>query len=396
MDVVTLKPGREKSVHNRHPWIFSGAIQRIAGHPADGDVVQVQAADGSFLAYGYLNRQSQITIRLLSWNRDEAIDAEFFRRRLQRAIAGRADLRRDQVSTNAYRLVHAESDLLPGLIVDYYAGYLSVQILTLGIERWKEMLIRLLVELLDPRGIVERSDVDVREKEGLPETVGLLTGESPPDWLEIREHGLRFWVDLLRGQKTGFYLDQRENRAAVARYAAGRAMLNAFSFSGGFGIYAAAAGANPITNVDASSEALAQAEANFRLNGLEDRDIELVEGDVFQVLRQFREAGRQFDLVVLDPPKFAYRRDQVERACRGYKDINMMAMQLLRPDSILATFSCSGLVTADLFQKVVFSAAVDAQRDVQILEPRAQAPDHPVLLSFPEGAYLKGLICRVL
>lgn len=396
MDVVTLKPGREKSVHNRHPWIFSGAIQRIAGHPADGDVVQVQAADGSFLAYGYLNRQSQITIRLLSWNRDEAIDAEFFRRRLQRAIAGRADLRRDQVSTNAYRLVHAESDLLPGLIVDYYAGYLSVQILTLGIERWKEMLIRLLVELLDPRGIVERSDVDVREKEGLPETVGLLTGESPPDWLEIREHGLRFWVDLLRGQKTGFYLDQRENRAAVARYAAGRAMLNAFSFSGGFGIYAAAAGANPITNVDASSEALAQAEANFRLNGLEDRDIELVEGDVFQVLRQFREAGRQFDLVVLDPPKFAYRRDQVERACRGYKDINMMAMQLLRPDGILATFSCSGLVTADLFQKVVFSAAVDAQRDVQILEPRAQAPDHPVLLSFPEGAYLKGLICRVL
>jgi 23S rRNA (cytosine1962-C5)-methyltransferase len=249
--------------------------------------------------------------------------------------------------------------------------------------------------LLKPRGIYERSDVEVREKEGLAQVAGLLHGEEPPDLVEVAENGHRFLVDIKRGHKTGFYLDQRDNRQKLTRYCSGQEVLNCFAYTGAFAVYAAAAGARRITNVESSAEALELAWRNMALNGFADHDDEYVEGDVFQVLREYRHQGRVFDLIILDPPKFAYSHDQVESACRGYKDINLLAMQIISPGGILFTFSCSGLVSPDLFQKVLFGASVDAARDVQIVEKLSQASDHPILLTFPESEYLKGLVCRV-
>jgi 23S rRNA (cytosine1962-C5)-methyltransferase len=375
--------------------VFSGAVQRIEGEPADGDVVDVVAHDGEFLARGYLNRRSQIVVRLLTWDPDEAVDRGFWRRRLEAAIEARRVLPGLE-DTDAYRLVHAESDGLPGLVVDRYGDYLVVQFLTLGVDRRKVELVTLLEELVQPRGILERSDVDVREKEGLGPVTGPLAGHAPPPLVVARESGHRFWVDLWAGQKTGFYLDQRENRRRVARYCAGREVLNAFAYTGAFAVYALAVGASHVTNVESSAEALELGRRNLALNRLDASQVEDVAGDVFQVLRSYRDAGRSFDLIILDPPKFAYSQAQVRAACRGYKDINLLAMRLLRPGGVLCTFSCSGVVSADLFQKVVFGAALDARRDVQVLERLAQGPDHPLLLTFPEGEYLKGLICRVM
>jgi len=394
MTRVVLKRGREKPVLNRHPWIFSGAIQRIKGEVADGEVVAVADHQGHFLARGYLNRRSQITVRLLTWDESEVIEGDFWRRRLERALASRQALA-DDPSTNAYRLVNAESDLLPGLVLDRYGDYLAAQFLTLGIERWKAELVGLMADLLKPRGIYERSDVEVRKKEGLAQVSGLLYGGEPPDLVEVTENGHRFLVDIKTGHKTGFYLDQRENRQKLTRYCPGKEVLNCFSYTGAFSVYAAAAGAGRIANVESSAEALGLARRNVALNGFADRGDEYVEGDVFQVLRGYRDQGRSFDLIILDPPKFAYSQHQVESACRGYKDINLLAMQIIAPGGILFTFSCSGLVSPDLFQKVLFGASVDANRDVQIIERLSQASDHPILLTFPESEYLKGLVCRV-
>lgn len=390
---IRLQAGKEKPVRNRHPWIFSGAIARLEGRPADGDIVDVLDQRGGFLARGYYNQHSQIRVRLLTWQTGQEITPDFFRELMARAISARHPL---TAETTACRLIHAESDLLPGLIVDRYADYLVLQSLTLGIERWKDDIVAALAELAPHTGIYERSDVDVRGKEGLVPALGVLRGQEPPDLVEILENGHRFQVDIKRGQKTGFYLDQRVNRARVAAYCAGREVLNAFSYTGAFAVYAAMAGARRVINLDSSAEALEQSKANLALNGLADRPVEHQVGDVFAVLREYRERGNRFGLIILDPPKFAYSRVQVESACRGYKDINWLAMQLLRPDGILCTFSCSGLVSPDLFQKVIFGASVDADRDAQILEKLSQTPDHPILLSFPEGEYLKGLICRVI
>jgi len=395
LPTVVLRPGREKPVRNRHPWVFSGAIDRVRGDPSPGDVVQVVDKSGQFLARGYINRHSQIAVRLLTWEQTEPIDTALWRRRLAQAISLRQDLVHSE-DTNAYRLVHAESDLLPGLVLDRYGDFVVLQALTKGIDCRKQELVGIVAELLAPQGIYERSDVDVREKEGLAPATGLLWGKAPPEQLEIVENGHRFLVDVKHGHKTGFYLDQRDNRWRLCRYAGGRSVLNGFAYSGAFAVYAAAAGAGQITNVDTSADALALARANAERNNLVDRDDEYIEGDMFAVLRQFREQGRQFDLVILDPPKFAYSRSHVQRACRGYKDINMLAMQLLRANGILFTMSCSGLVSQDLFQKVVFGASVDAGRGAQVVERLEQASDHPVLLTFPEGEYLKGLVCRVM
>lgn len=396
MPNVTLKPGRDKPVRNRHPWIFSGGIASIDRNAADGEIVDVHGSNGEWLARGSLNRRSQIQVRLLSWDNAEAIDEAFYRRRLQRAIDGRAALAADP-STTAYRLVHAESDGLPGLIVERYGAWLVLQSLTLGIERVKPLLVALLTELCKPQGIVERSDVDVRDKEGLKPVTGLLDGSlSEPGVVEVLEHGHRFLVDLLGGQKTGFYLDQRENRQRAAAYCSGGRVLNAFSYTGAFAVYALAAGAEHVINLDSSMEALELGERNLALNGFDpDTQAEGLAGDVFQVLRDWRTDGERFDVIILDPPKFAHTQQQVERAARAYKDINLLAMQLLRPGGMLISFSCSGLVSADLFQKILFGASVDAKRDVQVVERLSQGSDHPVLLSFPEGEYLKGLICRV-
>jgi 23S rRNA (cytosine1962-C5)-methyltransferase len=397
---VVLKQGREKPVRNRHPWIFSGAIDRIEDQPQDGDLVRVTDSQGRYLATGYLNRRSQIVVRLLSWDAGEQVEKGFWQRRLERAIAGRAELAGD-AQTTAYRLVNAEADGLPGLVVDRYGDWLVVQCLTLGMARRRDEMVDLLAEVLtspgqgeqSPKGFYARDDAEVRRKEGLDLETGLLWGREPPDLVEVVEHGRRFLVDVRQGHKTGFYLDQRDNRLRAAAYCRGALVLNAFAYTGGFGVYAGQAGARSVINLDTSREALTLAEQNLDLNGCPPQ--ELILGDVFQIFRDYRAQGQAFDVVILDPPKFASARAKVTDASRGYKDLNLLGMQLLRPGGTLVTFSCSGLVSADLFQKIVFGASVDAGRDVQILERLAQGPDHPVLLTFPESAYLKGLICRV-
>jgi len=396
-EAVILKTGREKPVRQRHPWIFSGAIQRLPKEIADGEIVDVYAMNGTWLARGYLNRASQIQVRILTWDEDEAIDQTFWQSRIAQAIASRAPLAADP-DTTVYRLINAESDYLPGLTVDAYGDYLVMQVGTLGIEKRKAELAAILLAESGARGIIERSEASVRRQEGLHDAEGLLVGEAPPEQVEVREDGLHFLVDLHGGQKGGFYADQRENRQRVARYCSGKRILNGFSYTGAFAIHALAAGAAHVVNVDSSIDALTLGEEILQRNGFDaDQDSESIAGDLFEVLRDWRdEKIEPFDLIILDPPKFAQSRGNVDRALRGYKDINLLALQLLKPGGILATFSCSGLVSADLFQKVVFGAAVDAGRSVQILEWLRQGSDHPIAITFPEGEYLKGLICRVL
>jgi 23S rRNA (cytosine1962-C5)-methyltransferase len=406
---VYLKPKRDKAIRNRHPWVFSGAVDRVEGEVQDGDVVAVRDNRGAYLASGYINRQSQIVVRLLAWDADEQVDERFWRRRLAASLARRRALATDK-TTNAYRVVHAEADQLPGLIVDRYGDFLIVQCLTLGVDARRRAIVDALAHEaqsagLVVRGIYERSDVEVRAQEGLDPVTGPLYGEEPPPDLEILEHDHRFGVDLATGQKTGFYLDQRENRATLARYVhtacdPGATLLDAFAYSGGFSVYAARAGVGPITLLDVSADALARARRNLARNAARDR-IERTEdsyeqGDVFAMLRLYRDQGRSYDVIVLDPPKFAPTRRHVDRAARAYKDVNLWALKLLRPGGLLFTFSCSGGVDAGLFQKIVFGAALDAGRQVQIVQRMTQGPDHPVLLSFPESAYLKGLVCRAL
>jgi 23S rRNA (cytosine1962-C5)-methyltransferase len=394
--VITLKPGRERAIENRHPWIFSGAIKDVAGAPDAGELVAVHNSDGAFLAWGYFNRQSQITVRLLSWDRDERIDEAFWRGRLARAISVRRHPNLMAPDTTAWRLVYAESDGLPGLVVDRYNNWLVAQFLTAGTEVRKQELARWLVELIpDADGVYERSDVDVRGKEGLAASDGPLLGGMPPAELTIRENGLSFPVDVRTGHKTGFYLDQRENRARLESYARGADLLNCFAYTGGFGVYAARGGASRVTHVETSADALATAERTLEMNGLENIPSDYVEADVFEQLRQYRDSGREFDIIVLDPPKFAHSQRGINRAARGYKDINWLAMRLLRPAGLLFTFSCSGVISADLFQKILFGAAVDAEREVKIIGRLTQGPDHPVSLTFPEAEYLKGMICQV-
>ncbi|MBN1268273.1 MAG: class I SAM-dependent methyltransferase [Kiritimatiellae bacterium] len=388
-DVVVLKPGRDESLRRRHPWVFSGAVDGVEGSPMRGATVDVASADGEWLARGGFCPESQIVVRAWTFDPDEAVDREFLRRRLQAAVAARAGL------GDVCRLVNAESDGLPGLTVDHYAGQLVAQFSAAGAEYWKKEITDLLLDIVSCAGIYERSDVDVRTKDGLAPASGVLAGSEPPDLIEISEGECRFVVDLKHGHKTGFYLDQRENRGIVAGYARGREVLNCFSYTGAFGVCALKAGAARVVNVESSAAALELGRRNVDLNGLDASRVEHIEGDVFHVLRKFRDSRRSFDLVILDPPKFVDSRRQLAGGCRGYKDINLLAFKLLRPGGILATFSCSGLVGPDLFQKIVADAALDAGRSAQIVRRLAQAADHPVALSFPEGGYLKGLVCRV-
>ena len=390
---VVLKRKRTRPVLQHHPWIFSGAIERIEGEVADGDVVEVRDAGGNWLARGTLNRRSQIVVRLLTWQQDEPVDSAFWHQRLERAISARQPLASDP-DTTSYRLVHAESDYLPGLVVDRYGEWLIVQFLTLGVERRRDEIVAALIDLLAPRGVYERSDVDVRAKEGLPERAGPLWGEEPPELVEALENGHRFLVDVRQGHKTGFYLDQRENRARLPAYCNGSDVLDVFAYTGGFAVYAAGARASSVTLVESSAPALELARRNLALYDGSPGSVECVEGDVFSVLRGYRAQDRRFDVVVVDPPKFAHSEREVKRAARAYKDVNLLAFRLLRPGGTLFTFSCSGSVSADLFQKIVFGAAVDAEREAQIVGYLAQGADHPVALTFPQGAYLKGLICR--
>ncbi len=388
---IFLKPNKDKPLRQRHPWLFSGAIARVEGAPAAGEIVEVRARDGRWLARAEFNPRSQIRARAFCWDEQVAVDETFWRERLRAAIA-----RRDALApgAEARRLVFAESDGLPGLIVDQYGQHLVVQFLTAGAEARKTMTVRHLVDLLAPASIIERDD-PMRRKEGLPPATGALHGQPPVEPLTITENGHKFLVDLRSGQKTGFYLDQAANRAALAPHCAGKEILNAFSYTGAFAVYALAAGATRVINLDASRDALALADANLRLNGFSPERWQNIEADVFKQLRIWRDEGRQFDLIILDPPKFATSRGNLRRATRGYKDINWLAMRLLRPGGLLATFSCSGLISADLFQKILFGAALDAGRDARMVGHFHQSPDHPVLLTFPEAAYLKGFLLHI-
>jgi len=388
---VFLKPGREKSLLRRHPWVFSGAIYRIDGTPAGGDSVRVRAHGGAFLGWGIYSPQSQIAIRLWSWEQTQPIDAALLRTRLTQALA----LRRMCGNQEALRLVHGESDGLPGLIVDRYADTLVLQASSAGAARWREAAADLLLELTGCARVYERSDAEVMSLEGIPARSGPLRGDAPPAQMQVRENGLSLGVDIAGGHKTGFYLDQRDNRALVRTLAAGRKVLDCFCYSGGFTVNALAGGAEHVTSVDASAEALALARDNVGRNALDAQRAQWVESDAFQYLRKLRDQGRSFGLIVLDPPKFAPTAAHAERAARGYKDINLLAFKLLAPGGLLATFSCSGGVSRDLFQKIVAGAASDARVDAQILRWMSATPDHPVALAFPEGEYLKGMLCRV-
>ncbi|MGI2155972.1 class I SAM-dependent rRNA methyltransferase [Shewanella baltica] len=390
---IKLKPGREKSLERRHPWVFSNAIHNIKGKPEVGETVDVVAHDGHWLGRGAWSPESQIQVRIWTFDREEEIDREFFARRLQRAQIGRNDLIREQGLTG-YRLVAAESDGLPGITIDRYANVLVCQLLSTGADLWRDTLVELLAEQYPDCAIYERSDVDSRKKEGLLPVTGLLHGTLPEMPVIIEENGIKIAVDVIKGHKTGFYLDQRDNRAIAARFVKDKSVLNCFCYTGTFGLYAAKAGAASIENVDVSSLALATARQNMQVNGLSDDNVHYNEADVFKLLRLYRDEGKTFDVIVLDPPKFADNKAQLNGACRGYKDINMIALQLLNPGGVLLTFSCSGLMPADLFQKIVADAALDAKREIQFIERLSQASDHPIGSAFPEGFYLKGLVAR--
>ncbi|MEA3351496.1 MAG: class I SAM-dependent rRNA methyltransferase [Chloroflexota bacterium] len=393
---IKLKPGREKPLLRRHPWIYSGAIAEVVGAPGLGETVDVFAFQGGFLARGAYSPESQIRVRVWGWDADVVIDEAFFRHRLQAAIARRQLLMPKLfVDQNTGRLVHAESDGIPGLVVDGYGDTLVMQVLSAGIERWRQTLADLLLELTGAEHIYERSDAAVRRLEGLPQRTGALRGSQPPERVEIVENDIRFWVNLQEGHKTGFYFDQRWNRERVQNMAAGRDVLDCFTYTGGFTLNALAGEAASVTAVDSSADVLALARENLALNEFSPESVDWVEGDVFNVLRKFRDEARSFDMIILDPPKFAPTRAQAKQAARGYKDINLLAFKLLRPGGLLVTFSCSGGISARLFQKIVADAAVDAKVDAQIVEWLHQGADHPVLLHFPEGAYLKGLVALI-
>lgn len=392
--VLTLKPGREKSAVQKHPWVFSGAVDRVTGEPAAGETVAVRSSEGQRLGWAAYNPLSNIRARFWTFNPDEPVNEEFIRSRIEAALTLRRRLISPQES-DALRLIHAESDGLPGIIVDQYRRTLVIQCLTAGADFWKPVLVEILAELTGAETIYERSDVDVRQLEGLPERAGLLRGAPLPERIIIQENGLSFAVNIAAGHKTGFYLDQRRNRQRLRELISGRTLLNCFAYTGGFSVYGLAGDAREVLSVDTSGDALATGQENLRLNGLSEEKAAWLEEDVFHTLRGLRDRGRKFDAIVLDPPKFAPTAAQAERAARGYKDINLLAMKLLRPGGLLFTFSCSGGVSADLFQKIVAGAALDAGVRARIVEHLFQAPDHPTALNFPEGTYLKGLICMV-
>lgn len=396
LPIITVKPGREKPLRQKHPWVFSGAIARTEAFQP-GELVEIREQGGRFLGRGYGNPHSQIRARVLSFSPDEQLDEAFFRRRLEDALQRRAPLLK-QPGQSAARLVMSEADSLPGLIVDRYGDWLVIQALSAGMEQLKAQIVPLLIELVKPKGIVERSDDNARELEGLPKISGLIYGEAPPpEGVEIEEHGARFLVDLLEGHKTGFYLDQRESHAYARGIAKDRRVLDCFSFTGGFTIPTALGGAREIVSVDSSAPSLERLRSNLARNGLSDPSrYTQVNGNAFEVLRALKERGETFDMITLDPPKFAANAAQVDKAARAYKDANLLAFKLLAPGGVLLTFSCSGHISADLYQKIVFGAALDSGRDAQIVHRLFQADDHPVLLTFPESLYLKGLVCRVL
>ena len=390
---IYLNVGRDKALLRKHPWIFSKAINKIKGKPLIGDTVDVLDSKGNWLAKGAYSPESQIRIRVWSFVNEE-IDRTFFLNKIKNAQS-RRNWFIEEGNLTGYRLIAAESDGLPGITIDKYDNFIVCQLLSAGGEFHRYTIVSCLQELYPNCHIYERSDVEVRKKEGLEPVTGWLT--DPVDSTEciIEEHGIKIYVDVATGHKTGFYLDQRDSRLAAGRFAKDKTILNCFSYTGTFSLHCAANGAKEVINVDVSQPALDLAKRNLALNGLADKNVSFVKEDVFKLLRRYRDEKRTFDMIILDPPKFVDSKAQLTRACRGYKDINMLAMQLLNPQGLLLTFSCSGLLEAGLFQKVVADAALDAKRNVYFVERLQQAAAHPISSNYPEGYYLKGLVCQV-
>jgi len=386
-----LKPNRDRSVRRFHPWIFSGALARLEGAKEPG-VVEVIAANGEFLGRGFYNPNSQIVCRMLTWQ-EEGIDADFFRRKIESAYQIRRSLFGSNAqNTNAFRVVNAEGDGLSGLIVDKYADYLVVQISTLGMSHFRNEIVAALQNITQPRGIFERSAGAALNEEGLQPATQTLAGNEPPASIPIHENNLRFEVNIHEGQKTGFFLDHRENRAWVARLCAGRKLLNGFGYTGAFSVYARQGGAHRVVTVDSSAPAIAMAKRNFALNNFGITPEDFVAADLFHYLRRTTE---KFDFIILDPPAFAHRQKDVDSAARAYKDINLHAMKIIEPDGLLFSCSCSQPMTPDLFQKILFAAAADARRQVRILGQSSHAPDHPINIYHPEGRYLQAMLLHV-
>lgn len=390
-----LAKGREKSLLRRHPWVFSGAVQRVEGKAHSGETIDILDSQGKWLARGAYSPESQIRARVWTFQQDEEINIDFFIRRLQQAQSWR-DWVAQRDGLDGYRLIAGESDGLPGITIDRFQNFLVLQLLSAGAEYQRPALLSALQHCYPECSIYDRSDVAVRKKEGLPLAQGPVLGDLPPELLPITEHGMKLLVDIQQGHKTGFYLDQRDSRLAARNYSAGRRVLNCFSYTGAFAVSALMGGCEQVISVDTSQAALDIAKQNVELNKLDLSKAEFVRDDVFQLLRNYRAQGEKFDLIIMDPPKFVENKNQLASACRGYKDINMLALQLLNPGGILLSFSCSGLMPTDLFQKILADAAVDAGRDVQFIEQFRQAADHPVIATYPEGLYLKGFACRVM
>jgi len=395
MKKVILNKGKDKAAWQLHPWIFSGAIHSLSDKVEDGEVVAVFNIAQEFIAYGFFHNNSRVAVRLLEWHPDREINEQWWRDRIQNALKQRKHLLIEGV-TNTVRLVFAEADFLPGLIVDKYGDYISIQVHATGTEKVKAIIIDELNTRLHPKGIYERSDLKSREYEGLPDTNGLLAGELPPEFVDVIENGIHYKVNIIDGQKSGFYCDQRENRLLTAQYARDKRVLDCFSYSGGFSLNSLQQGAAEVTSVDSSALALETLERNIVRNGYDkDRHTSIL-SDVNKQLRIFVEEDRKFDLIILDPPKYAPSRSSLEKASRAYKDLNRRGMMLLESGGLLATFSCSGAMDLDTFKQVIAWAALDAGKEIQFIRQFHQPEDHPVRASFPEGEYLKGLLVRIL
>ncbi len=394
MNKIILNKGKDKAAWQLHPWVFSGAISAALGKPQNGDIVSVYNIEDEFIAYGIYNGNSRVAVRLLEWDPSQEINEQWWRNRVSKSVNNRLSLLHD--TNNTVRLIFAEADFLPGLIADKYADFISVQVHSTGIEKVKDIIVDQLVQLLQPKGIYERSDLKSREYEGLPDTNGILYGAVPPEFVDVIENGIHYQVNIVEGQKSGFYCDQRENRAITARYAKDKTVLDCFSYSGGFTLNAFREGAKSITSVDSSGLAIETLKNNIKLNGFDSSKHTAVQSDVNKYLRELGEQGEKFDVIVLDPPKYAPTRSALEKASRAYKDLNRRGLMLLNSGGLLATFSCSGAMDIDTFKQVIAWAALDAGKEIQFIYQYCQPEDHPVRASFPESEYLKGLLVRVL
>ncbi len=392
---VILKKGKEKAVLHKHPWVFSGAIERVKGKPDNGDIVRLANAKGEFMAYGFYNDQSRVALRLLEWDEAVVIDESWWRAKVAVAVAARDSILKDGI-TDTCRLIFSESDYIPGLIVDKYADHLSLQILTSGIEKMKPVIIDELQKRLNPASIFDRSDASSREHEGMAPSFGILAGNQPPELVQVVENGIKYGINIAEGQKSGFYCDQRDNRSIVASHAKGKTVLDCFSYTGGFTLNCFQNGAAAVTSVDSSELAIETLKSNLDLNGFGQLQHRSIRSDVNKQLRQFKDDGELFDIVILDPPKYAPSRSALDRAARAYKDLNRLGMLILNSGGLLATYSCSGAMDMTTFKQIIAWAALDAGKQVQFIHQFHQPADHPISATFPEGEYLKGLLCRVL